>query len=220
MIIILFYIFYGADTYLEFSDIRSLKRINKKCYKIKNINFWCTNWQLRTKLNNNILQKYNYIKKLDISYNKNVTDLNYLIHLTMLDISNCPQIKNKHIKNLTDLEELYISDNESTINNDGIKHLTKLTVLDIDENENITDINTLVNLQILHARYTNLDNDGIKNITNLTYLDLSYNNNITDISHMINLETLMVRFSCGLRRDNIKHLEKLTDVDEHCNFDF
>ena len=52
-----------------------------------------------------------------------------------------------NISHLTNLQELYISDDLCKINNEQISNLTNLVFLDAPDNENITKINHLIKLK-------------------------------------------------------------------------
>ena len=63
--------------------------------------------------------------------------------------------------------------------------------LNAGNNKKITNVNHLINLQILNAEGgCGIDNRGLRSLTNLTELDASCNIKITDVKHLINLRIL------------------------------
>ena len=91
-------------------------------------------------------------------------------------------ICDNELNKMVNLTSLNLSDN-SNITNNGLVYFTNLTSLNLNNNKNITDegLEHLVNLTNLDLSYNqNITNDGIKGLTNLTNLDLSINYTITD----------------------------------------
>jgi len=216
---------YISDNYLKFYDIITFSQVNKQCHKIRIKDFWNISYILKNILKNNILINYKYLEKLYLACNKNVTNLNYLENLKELDISNCPQIKNNHIEKLVNLETLCLYDENNMcigncISNDGIKYLTKLKMLNVNGNRYITELDHLVNLQVLHAGndpmydfgFCAINNTSIKNLTNLTELDIQCNEHVNDISSLTNLKILN---ACASNIDDksIKYMTKLVKLD-------
>lgn len=132
-------------------------------------------------------------------YNKmEIVDLNQLKNLQILTTRDS-KIFNGGIKSLTNLTRLNIP-NSKKIDNNYILLLTNLTDLGISNNKKITDINQLVNLQILVAEQKcGINNMGISALTNLTELYIEDNMHITNIDHMTKLSILRASgYSSGL----------------------
>ncbi len=76
-----------------------------------------------------------------------------------------PRITN--INHLTKLKKLYACDG-SGIDDQGIKDLIELEILYVDSNKKITNINHLTKLKILSAiRESGIDDQGIKDLIEL-----------------------------------------------------
>jgi hypothetical protein len=133
--------------YLEFKEILSL--ICCKKWKIDIV-------RLKSKtITQEVInqEKYKNLKYLNITDNKNITDIN---HLQKLEI-------------------LYASG--SRLGNEGISELKNIKILDISYNKYITNINHLYKLEILHANHCKLGDKGIAELKNIKELDISYNEN-------------------------------------------
>jgi hypothetical protein len=154
--------------------------------------------------------------ELKIPKNNMISDLNHLIHLRTLDISNSYKITNDGIKSLTNLTELDISGNKNNVID--ITHLTNLTTLYMSCNPNITHIRNLTKLRTLSIRGDSGINDlEIKSLTNLTDLNADYNNKITDVNHLVNLRRLNAQYDCGITDVGISSLVNLTKIYIHGN---
>ena len=76
------------------------------------------------------------------------------------------------------------------IDNNGISRLTNLISLSVSGNNKITNINHLVNLQILDANYNNcgIDNRGVSQLTNLVKINADYNKKLTRTQNMVKIK--------------------------------
>lgn len=93
----------------------------------------------------------------------NITDINHLKYLRRLIIDNL------------------------TINNNEIKDIVNIQTLYIRNNYKITNINHITNLIELRIfGISSLMNDRIRGIVNTQILNINNNFNITDINHMTN----------------------------------
>src|SRR3972149_1855897 len=118
-------------------DFESQHNLRQSCHyfytTLQITNLYDLSYEYQKKLTDEILSsdQFQKVTKLDISYNKKVTD--------------------NGIKNLYNLKKLNISGNEN-ITNDGIKNLYNLRKIDISANKKITDegIKNLLNLQELN----------------------------------------------------------------------
>ena len=133
---------------------------------------------------------------LDISFNTSITDLSFLakslkqliapdtlindhtidcLDLTHLDISGARNVRS--IDHMTNLVSLKIN-NESQISDKSIKKLLNLVELQTRDNKNITDVNHLTKLKILHACRSGITDSGIDKL-DLDTLYTCDNKNIT-----------------------------------------
>lgn len=178
-------------------------------------------------LTNDILKQYPDLIKLNLSNNRNVTDINHLTKLNFLDASgelcvladkgieklNLQEIdvtNNLHITKLNHMNKLKVltACYKSALTNNGIKKLN-LRELDLTQNSTIDDINCFRRLRLLTAKGDQcaINNDSIKNL-NLCALDASGNPNITNINHMKRLQILMANgLYCGLHNGGIIQLK-------------
>ena len=111
--------------------------------KLEITNLYDVDYDVLQKLSNETLKQYSKLKKLDISRNIIITNIDHLKNLKCLDISGYHKIDYESIKYL-DLYELHIK-----------------------FNYNIQDyhIENMVNLKILDISYGNyITNDGIKHM--------------------------------------------------------
>lgn len=128
-------------------------------------------------ITNTILKLYPMITKLNAFNNEKITDFTHLINLQILDCGNDFELfpidhddKIIDINHLKNLRILHCS-GECEIHNSSIALLTNLTELYCTDNPYITDVNHLVNLKILHANnYCGITNTSISALTNLTEL--------------------------------------------------
>lgn len=130
--------------YIEFIDKIRIIRINTETYSnLKIYDLYDISYLYLSKLTDNILKQniYRDVAKLNLYYTSNVTDINHLKQIDVLDISINPYI-------------------ESGINNNGIRDLNP-KYLNIDNNINITNINHMSNLIELEACGTIISFGGI-----------------------------------------------------------
>lgn len=152
--------------------------------------------------------KLTNLTELDMSGIKKITDLNSLINLRILSA--------KTHMIYAGCSTYYYYDCEIT--NRGISSLIKLTELYIDDNITITNINSLINLRLLHAPNTKINNGGVSKLTNLTELNVNSSDQITNISHMTNLLVLSASGDCGIDNTGISNLTKIVKLDISNNF--
>lgn len=153
-----------------------------------------------------------------------------------------PDLDDKHLEYLINMETLYLHDNRSIISHDGIPKiitdhvsltrlditnkglfkLSNLTSLDLSGNSTITDqgiskLFALTNLNLSGNKY--ITNQGILLLTNLVSLNLKRNNNITDegISKLINLVSLNISFNETITDQGISNLTNLTSLNLQVN---
>ena len=119
----------------------------------------------------------------------------------------------KGLENLTQLEALYLSDNQLT-NVKGLENLTQLTHLDLNDNK-LTDVRgleKLTQLRELDLGYNQLtDVKGLENLTQLTILNL-WVNQLTDVKGLEKLTQLMDLELSANQLTDVKSLEKFTQL--------
>lgn len=100
----------------------------------------------------------------------------------------------------------------SGINDHGIKDIFLIEDLDVSNNSNITNINHLQNIKILHARGDNcgINDHGISNLFLIEYLFVSDNPYVTNINHFKNLKLLYAEGNSSINNEGIKYLFSLT----------
>ena len=179
-------------------------------YPITDINFM-TNLEIldasvHSHINDAGISQLKKIKKLDISWNRNITSINHLTNLVELKaICNCG------------------------IKNDSIKKLN-LQILDMSWNRDITEINHMSNLKELYINGPCGINDGKLVGLNISKLIANENPRLYDLNHMINLKELSVCCNAhesgvgdnGIRQLNLEKLTahnniKITDVSHMTN---
>ena len=101
-----------------------LKSVNKNTNRLRIINFCTIGNKYLNKLNDKILKQYDYIKYLNISCNKKITNegIKYMTQLHSLNASRNEKITDEGIKHFIQLHELYASDNPN-ITDKGIIHI-------------------------------------------------------------------------------------------------
>ena len=143
--------------YLNFEEQLKVKYLNKICSSLNIMNIKDLPSRLLYKLTDEILYRYPFCEKLNVTFNTNISNINHMKNLIELDCENCG------------------------INDNGIKDLYNLKNLKASYNKNITNINHMKNLIELEAR------DASGELYNLQMLNFSFNKNIKDINHMENL---------------------------------
>lgn len=151
------------------------------------------------------------LRELHITQNNiiNNNDIKSLTNLTHLDIHNSINITN--INHLHNLQILDASGNNCGIDNNGISNLINLTELYIDNNPNVTAINQFINLRVLNISCVS-GVDNIQSLTNLIELNIGRNNKITNLDHLINLRSLYIESYSNIRNDNLILLTNLTKL--------
>jgi len=147
---------------LDYSDFLTKIRIRQICKELyihlRIIDFYHIEDQFLIKLNDDIIKQHPYIKYLFAFDNSNITDINHLEHLEVLDASW-----------------------ECGIHSQGLKNITSLKVLDVNGNPRVKKINQMTKLEKLHAKsICGIGNEDIKDLK-LKYLDAEMNNKITII---------------------------------------
>jgi len=169
-------------------------------------------------LTNEILRKYPSVTKLNLTNNSNVTDINHLNKLQVLNVSmgkcvlcnkgikklNLKEIDvsyNLHIKTLNHFSQLRIltAKGQCGLTNQGINKLRNVRDLDLTDNPTINKISHLKKLRVLNAygEVCAIDDNSLKNL-NLHALDVTNNSKVTNINHMSRLNILMANGDCGL----------------------
>jgi len=231
-------------SYDHISNLSQLEELEIKCiYALPNFNHMTDLKVLSVgkdcRIDDGSIKNLTKLENLCIEYgdNYNIMSLNHLTNLKILCLDKydfvhsdtAPLIENECIKNLTQLEELYIEDarnitdlnhmtnlkflnidNCDNIDDEGIKKLTQLDELHISSNKKITDLNHLTNLKTLNIHSCNIGDSGIRKLTQLDELRISNNKKITNLNHLTNLKTLSIR-SCDIGDNGIR---KLTQLDE------
>lgn len=172
---------------------------------------------------------YNYtiseltkLVELDMSFNGNIIQLDHCKNLTKLIANSCDlndddwegcNLDNECISGLTNLIELDIVCSNNITNLDTLTNLQKLDVTGCK----IKDLNCLVNLKELravqtHGNNTKINNSAISKLTNLESLDIDNNNEIYDVSFAKKLKTLNIGHGCKVNNDGISGLINLTDL--------
>jgi len=193
-----------------------LSRIRMRCanklfwQKLEINDFYNIPTEYSKRLTGPILQSYPFITKLNATEKPEITDINCLTRLEVLNASGvqCGLGHPQFVK-LTNLRELNIANNPKCFwinrltnlevldirrkcgidDNSGINQLRKLKFLNATNNSKISNISHLTNLEIMHAR----GRCGIKNIsslTNLTELNMFENTHITDLNNLTKLKVL------------------------------
>src|SRR5205085_1961745 len=139
------------------------------------------------------------------------TSYTQVTNLYDLDYKIIKNLNNDIIKNYPYCEKLLVNI-FCRIDNEGIKNLTNLIELYATNNNKITNINHMSNLQKLDAYGDcGIDDNGIKNLTNLIFLNASVNPKITNINHMRHLQTLYAFVKSGINDEGIKNLTNLIE---------
>jgi hypothetical protein len=162
------------------------------------------------RLTNKILQCYPFITKLNATEKPNITDVNYLTRLEVLNASGLrcglepigflklTGLKELNIANhrnclwingLTNLEVLDIRRSWGLDNNSEIRKLRKLKFLNATNNYKISNVSYLTNLEVLHARGS-CGIGSVESLTNLTELNMFENTKITDLNSLTKLKVL------------------------------
>ncbi len=150
------------------------------------------------------------LKELDCSFTEindnNIKELN----LEHLSANNCKNITN--INHMSKLKILDVSGN-CGVNDYGIKNLLNIVELNASENTKITNVNHMLKLKILDAIGNCGVNDyGIKNLLNVIKLNASSNTKITNVNHMLKLEILGASGNCGVNDYGIKNLLNIVEL--------
>lgn len=170
-------------------------------------------------LTNEILKNYPHTTKLNLTNNSNVTNINHLTKLEVLNVSmgecilpyqgikklNLKEIDvsyNPYIKTLNDFSQLRVlsARGKCGLTNQGISKLRELRDLDLTDNPTINKIGHLKKLRVLNAYGKDcvIDDNSIKTL-NLHALDVTQNSNVTNINHMSRLKILMANGeNCGM----------------------
>ena len=184
------------------------------------IDFYNIETKYLTKLNEDILKNYKYIKYLNVKTNRTIKDISWMVNLKILDASDKSRINQIGIKEL-DLIELNVwnnqkiidvswmknlkilnASNKSGINQIGIKGLD-LIELNVWNNRKIKDVSFMTNLKELDAGFdSRIDQMGINGL-DLIKLDIWGNPKIIDKSWMKNLKEFNIKGSnSGIKRFN------------------
>src|SRR5690606_27443971 len=94
---------------------------------------------------------------------------------------------------------------------EGIKDLRNIEELYILNNKNITNVNHLTKLKKLSSYY--ITQEGIKDLRNIENLDISFNSKIIDVNHLTKLKILRTK----LTQEGIKDL-KIKNIYNYGNY--
>src|SRR5579872_2480825 len=109
--------------------------------------------------------KIKYINQSHSLLSDNILQNKRYSNIIILNAHNCSRVQN--LNKFKHLKELNISGKISGVTNEGIQELDLLS-LNISDNQNITVINHLINLQILHCcRNSVIKDDQLQNLTKL-----------------------------------------------------
>ena len=133
--------------FLNFYDQHTFGRINKHNTMIHITNMHDTDLKYLKRLDDKILQNYDFIVKLDARRNPNVTNVNHMKKIKVLDATFCCGIDDG--TKIINLEELHASRNAKITN---VNHMTKLKELDVSFDYEINDNRIKhINLEKLYA---------------------------------------------------------------------
>ena len=159
------------------------------------------------------LENANTIEELDLSNNKELTNINKLINITTLNLSNC-ELDDSIIENLRqlyNLKSLNLSQNNIS-DTEQLGNIWGISTLDLSYT-NITDVSYLRNKQeiFLSGNHNLINLDKLSSVRYLTLDDCQ----IKDFSFIDELSNL---YSLSLRNNNIKSLpefnnDRITSLD-------
>ena len=169
--------------FLEFKNQISFKLTCKDYNQFKIYDLYNISLKYRIKLDDDILKNYPFLKYLDASNNKKITNVSHMTNLQILNASG----------------------SYCEINNQGIENLN-LIELNAYNNYKIINVSFMTNLKILNVSgWCGIDDNDIKNL-NLIELNAHNNNKITNVSFMTNLQVLNASGLCGIDDKNIRNL--------------
>lgn len=137
------------------------------------------------------ISKLENLEELHLFFNFNITDINHLKKLKILDLKFGSGVKQQGISELKNLTELDVYDNSDIYD---INHLEKLEVLDIGS-----------------SYYSVINQEGISNLVNLVKLYTVGNSEIKDVNHLKKLKVLHAAYS-GIVRNGIRELTELVEL--------
>ncbi|MFK7798743.1 MAG: leucine-rich repeat domain-containing protein [Aureispira sp.] len=128
------------------------------------------------------LKHFSKIEKLNLSFNplleEDISNINYLEKIKILDLS-ATDIKNTHLlKNLINVEELYLGTNPDIEEIKGLEKLEKLKIIDLQSSSisNINDIYLSDNVYSINLKGTEIKEiTGLDRFPNLVSLNLGGN---------------------------------------------
>ena len=180
--------------------------------KLEIMDLYDVDYDVLVNLTDKTLKKYPKLKKLDITNKYFISNIDHLKFLKCLSINN---LKNFDIGFLN-LRELHIKSVpliNGCITDKHIKQLTNLKILDISNNHDITN-ESIKYLDLVKLNITNCDkitDEGIKHMINLKILNISgCKNLITDkgIKHLY-LDELVFLSNIYITDYGIKHMDLL-----------
>lgn len=152
---------------------------------------------------------------------KDISPLQYLYHLEVLDLSGNQISKIQGLQQLDNLQFLDLNGNQiSKIQ--GLQQLSNLQFLDLSENQ-INQIQGLRQLNNLHTLNLNENQiskiQELKTLNNLQFLDLQTNqiNQIQDLEQLKNLQSLNLSSNQITNIDSLKSLKNLNELYLHSN---
>lgn len=196
--------------YSEFLSQIRLTQISKYYNeKLQVVDFYNMDERYISKLTNKILVRYPNIKKLNVSNNLQVTNINHLEYL----------------------EELNASGMNCGVSDYMMRFLDNIKILNVSNNPKVTHIWHMKNLEKLNASGSNcgIDDVSISDL-NLKVLIAFNNPNITNVNHMDKLEELNAMGNCGIDSNGIAKLnlkillcwgnKKIKSINHMCNLEF
>ena len=188
---------------------------------------------IKSALSDQILMNYHTIEKLDISYNPNITNINHLKCLQLLNASytNISQVgiadlreiisiclTGTEIYDINHLTKLRIVDISGTalyycgLTSRSINELREIEQLDLRRNYVIKSVNHLKRLKRLNACYSALNQAGIADLRELINLDVHDNTTITNVNDLKKLKRLDATNNCGIGQAGITENTELIEL--------
>lgn len=131
------------------------------------------------------------IVQLDLSENKNLSNLSALATVENLNLSDCGITSLTEIDNIDGIKVLTLNDNEIS-SLDGAENLSRITTLSISNNKltSLNGLEKLENLQSFNVANNQISSlDGVAKLAKLTTFSAD-NNNISDANALTDLENL------------------------------
>jgi hypothetical protein len=193
--------------YVELNGIQSLEYRDDSKYR-SSINCFVTNLRDQLSLDFSTFKYYlspleeshleylGLVNKLNFNNRMEITEVEHLINVKILDLSGCGGIKDFSPLGFGTIDELIIKDLDEIF---GIQYLHSIPTIDFGSSKiSQSDINYL-------ATVKNLTNTNNQNITSVEFLnnkagivDFSFCMNITNVSYLRNLKKLTLKNCLGI----------------------